>query len=144
MILDPAGHIRIAVLDLRNSMFFYGALFEKLGYIQVREEAWVTPHGLGFWLIQAEDLSQKHMHGTPGLHHFCFRARERSDIDQIYQFLLEMKTKIVHPPEEGPWGPGYYSVLFEDPDGIRIEVNHAPGRGVLEEGKSFNPAGDYK
>ena len=27
--------------------------------------------------------------------------------------------------------PGYYSVLFEDPDGIRLEVNHVPGKGLL-------------
>jgi hypothetical protein len=30
--------------------------------------------------------------------------------------------------------PGYYSVLFEDPDGIRLEVNHVPGKGVFEPG----------
>jgi hypothetical protein len=30
--------------------------------------------------------------------------------------------------------PGYYAVLFEDPDGIRLEVNHVPGRGLLEPG----------
>jgi hypothetical protein len=23
-------------------------------------------------------------------------------------------------------------VLFEDPDGIRLEVNHVPGKGLLE------------
>jgi hypothetical protein len=38
---------------------------------------------------------------------------------------------IVHPPEDGPWAPGYYSVLFEDPDGIRLEVNFVPGKGLL-------------
>ena len=38
---------------------------------------------------------------------------------------------IVHAPEEVPWAPGYYSVLFEDPDGIRLEVNHVPGKGLL-------------
>jgi hypothetical protein len=26
--------------------------------------------------------------------------------------------------------------LFEDPDGIRLEVNHVPGRGVFEPGVS--------
>ena len=31
----------------------------------------------------------------------------------------------------GAWAPGYYSVLFEDPDGIRLEVNHVPGKGLL-------------
>jgi hypothetical protein len=44
-----------------------------------------------------------------------------------------MGAKIVHPPEEGAWAPGYYSVLFEDPDGIRLEMNYVPGKGLLEE-----------
>jgi hypothetical protein len=28
------------------------------------------------------------------------------------------------------FAPGYYSVLFEDPDGIRVEVNHVRARGT--------------
>jgi len=36
-----------------------------------------------------------------------------------------------HPPQEDGFAPGYYPVLFEDPDGMRIEVNHGPGRGHL-------------
>jgi hypothetical protein len=47
----------------------------------------------------------------------------------------------VHPPEDGPWAPGYYSVLFEDPDGIRLEVNHVPGKGLLGDEARFNPVG---
>ena len=31
------------------------------------------------------------------------------------------------------YAPGYYSILFEDPDGIRIEINHVPSRGLLTE-----------
>jgi hypothetical protein len=42
-------------------------------------------------------------------------ARERSNVDAVYAPLLEMGANIVHPPEDGPWAPGYYSVLFEDP-----------------------------
>ena len=37
------------------------------------------------------------------------------------------------------WAPGYYYVLFEDPDGIRLEVNFVPGSGVLADGTQFNP-----
>ena len=33
--------------------------------------------------------------------------------------------------EEDGFAPGYYSVLFEDPDGIRLEINHVPGKGLL-------------
>jgi hypothetical protein len=34
-------------------------------------------------------------------------------------------------------------VLFEDPDGIRLEMNHVPGQGLLAEGVSMNP-GEYR
>jgi catechol 2,3-dioxygenase-like lactoylglutathione lyase family enzyme len=61
----------------------------------------------------------------------CFRARERADVDALHAFLQTIDARIVHPPEEGAWAPGYYSVLFEDPDGIRLEMNHVPGKGLL-------------
>ncbi len=78
-----------------------------------------------------------------GLHHFCFRARSRKDVDAIHRFVAgELKARIVHPPEEGAhFAPGYYSVLFEDPDGIRVEVNFVPGRGHLGEGGRLGPGG---
>jgi hypothetical protein len=34
-------------------------------------------------------------------------------------------------------------VLFEDPDGIRLEANFVPGSGVLQPGVKFNPAAGY-
>ena len=68
-----------------------------------------------------------------GLHHFCFRARSREDVDALHRFLAdELEAKIIHAPEEAPqFAPGYYSLLFEDPDGIRVEFNHVPGKGHL-------------
>ena len=67
----------------------------------------------------------------PGLHHFCFRARSREDIDEIFAFVDgELGARIIHGPEDGShFAPGYYSILFEDPDGIRVEFNHVPGKG---------------
>jgi catechol 2,3-dioxygenase-like lactoylglutathione lyase family enzyme len=78
-----------------------------------------------------------------GLHHFCFRARSREDVDAIHRFLVdELDARIVHPPEDGShFAPGYYSVLFEDPDGIRVEVNHVPGKGHFGEGGRLGPGG---
>jgi len=66
-----------------------------------------------------------------GLHHLCFRARQREDVDEVHGFLKELGARIVHPPQEDGWAPGYYSVLFEDPEGIRLEVNFVPGKGLL-------------
>ena len=78
-----------------------------------------------------------------GLHHLCFRARSREDVDTIHQFVAgELDARIVHPPEDGSqFAPGYYSVLFEDPDGIRVEVNYVPGKGHLGPGGRLGPDG---
>ena len=77
-----------------------------------------------------------------GLHHFCFRARSREDVDAIHRFLVDqLDAHIVHPPEDAHFAPGYYSVLFEDPDGIRVEVNHVPGKGHLGDGGRLGPGG---
>jgi hypothetical protein len=59
------------------------------------------------------------------------------------KFLSEMGATIVRGPLTGDWAPGYYYVLCEDPDGIRVEICHVPGAGVLAPGASFNPGRDY-
>ena len=88
-------------------------------------------HGVALSRAAEAYRSETFVQTRVGLHHLCFRAREREDVDEVYAFLIKTGAKIVHPPEEGPWAPGYYSVLFEDPDGIRLEVNHVPGKGLL-------------
>ena len=68
---------------------------------------------------------------TCGLHHVCFRARSIEDVKAVAEFAEhELKATMVHSAQDdSQFAPGYYSVLFEDPDGIRIEVNHVPGKG---------------
>jgi catechol 2,3-dioxygenase-like lactoylglutathione lyase family enzyme len=67
-----------------------------------------------------------------GLHHHCWRVRERGEIDEAHAFLVSIGAKIIHGPQDDAFAPGYYSVLFEDPDGIRLELNHVPGRGLFD------------
>jgi catechol 2,3-dioxygenase-like lactoylglutathione lyase family enzyme len=67
-----------------------------------------------------------------GLHHICFRLRSREDADTLHHFLRDIGAAIVHRPREDGWAPGYYSFLFEDPQGIRLEANFVPGKGLLE------------
>jgi len=77
-----------------------------------------------------------------GLHHFCLRARSREDIDALHAFVCEeLRAKVVHGPQDDDFAPGYYSVLFEDPEGIRVEVNHVPGRGHLGAGGRLGGGG---
>ncbi len=62
-----------------------------------------------------------------------FAPRERGDVDELHVFVSQLGAKIIRAPREDRWAPGYYSVLFEDPDGIRLEINHVPGRGLLKD-----------
>ncbi len=48
-------------------------------------------------------------------------------------YLYYIGGKLTRTPQyHEDWAPGYYSILFEDPDGIPIEANHVPGKGNLE------------
>jgi catechol 2,3-dioxygenase-like lactoylglutathione lyase family enzyme len=78
-----------------------------------------------------------------GLHHLCFRARRREDVDVIHEFAVAaLRARVIHPPEPGEqFAPGYYSVLLEDPDGIRIEVNFVPGKGHFGDNGRLGPQG---
>ena len=78
-----------------------------------------------------------------GLHHLCLRARSRDAVDKCAALVREMGATVVRGPAEDTWAPGYYSVLFEDPDGIRLEVNFVPGAGLLADGVQFNPGIGY-
>jgi hypothetical protein len=64
-------------------------------------------------------------------------------VDRVAALLKEMNATIVRGPLEGTWAPRYYYVLFEDPDGIRLEVNFVPGAGVLADGAQFNPSAGH-
>ncbi len=85
-------------------------------------------------LVREAPEENKHIpfdQDTCGLHHLCFRARSREDVDEIFAYVKkELDPKVIREPEDGPqFAPGYYSTLFEDPDGIRIEFNYVPGKG---------------
>ncbi len=137
MEISGIAHVQLTVNDLARCMEFYEKLLTFLGLTVVVK----APKGLycigGKTAIAVTRSSEEHRDSLfdqrrIGLHHICFRARSRDDAGEVYEFLKEMGTKIIHPPEEGPWFPGYYSVVFEDPDGLRLEVNHVPGAGYLK------------
>jgi len=43
---------------------------------------------------------------------------------------------------EGDFAPGYYYFVFEDPDGIRLEINYVPGKGLLTGDTPASPSDD--
>ena len=113
-------------------------------YEEAKRFYWQLMPALGLQPCLDEHAGERFVQGRVGLHHICFRARSREDVDRVASLLRDMNAHIVSEAKEGPWAPGYYYVLCEDPDGIRIEINHVPGQGVLAEDASFNPGGDWK
>ena len=139
MEINGIAHVQLTVSDFEAALPFYERLLVVLGMTPVmRQDGFFYcvggRTGVAISPAAEEHWGEKFVQKRVGLHHVCFRARERSDVDAVYALLLEMGASIVHPPEDGPWAPGYYSVLFEDPSGIRLEVNHVPGKGLLELG----------
>ena len=139
MEINGVAHIQLTVNDFASCSRFYKCLLPFLGLKLVLDTNEFIYHVGGRTAVAVtpsdpEQRAARFEQRRIGLHHVCFRARERTDVDALHEFLLELGATIVHPPEEGAWAPGYYSVLFEDPDGIRIEVNHVPGKGLLGAG----------
>lgn len=135
--INGIAHVQLSVRDLQRSRpFYYRLLHETFGMtIQYDEPEYFYciggRTGIAITPASGEFRDSRFHQRRVGLHHFCFRARSRDDIDRLYKVLKDMNATIVHPPEDGPWAPGYYSVLFEDPDGIRLEANFVPGKGNL-------------
>ncbi len=131
------AHAVLTVSDFQAGVAFYEPLLNFLGLTTVMNADSGFLYCVGgrtaVGVAPAADThrGERFVQQRVGLHHLCFRARSREDVDAVHNFLVARGTTIVHPPEDGPWAPGYYSVLFEDPDGIRLEVNFVPGRGLL-------------
>jgi catechol 2,3-dioxygenase-like lactoylglutathione lyase family enzyme len=136
MEINGIAHVMLTVSDFDACVSFYRKLLPFLGMkpvIDMDGMLYCVGGRTACGIVRADDAhrNERFVQLRVGLHHVCFRARERTDVDAIHAFVVEAGGKIVHPPEEGVWAPGYYSVLFEDPDGIRLEVNHVPGKGLL-------------
>ena len=137
MEVNGVAHTFITAGDFEASVAFYRRLLPFLGLREVAASAETYycvggRTGFGIRRPDPQHAGARFEQYRVGLHHHCWRARSREDVDEVHAFLRSIGAKIVHTPEDGPWAPGYYSVLFEDPDGVRLEVNFVPGRGLFD------------
>lgn len=140
--LNGVAHVILTAGDFKRSTDFWR---QMIGYLDLKlvldSDAMLYGVGgrtaIGIRTGSPENAGKRFDQGAPGLHHACFRMRDRDAIDRVGAWLADKDVTIIHAPQEEPWAPGYYSVLFEDPDGIRIEFNHVPGAGLLAEGQEI-------
>ncbi len=131
--INGMAHVVLTVSDFPRSRAFYASLLPAFGmksvfdgpkfsyFVGARTAIGIEPCDPAY---QGERFVQQRV----GLHHLCLRARSREDVDRCTSLLRDLGATIVHAPAQGTWIPGYYSVLFEDPDGIRL--GRVPGDGV--------------
>ena len=126
----PGGelhHLALEVSDLAASARFYAAFLGHFGY-----RPWLG--GQGFRkghtcvaLVQAP-ARQRAAGRRPGLDRLAFAAPSREAVDGfVSAFLAPRGLAPLHGgPVDDP--QGRYAVVFEDPDGLALEVVYAPWR----------------
>jgi catechol 2,3-dioxygenase-like lactoylglutathione lyase family enzyme len=137
MEINGIAHTFVTVGDFEKARAFYGELLPFLGLTKVIDipgTFYCVGGRTGFAIRECSEANrgERFDQNRVGLHHICFRARSREDVDEAYEFVKALGATIIHAPEEAVWAPGYYSILFEDPDGIRLEINFVPGKGLLK------------
>ena len=136
MEINGMAHVVLTASNFERSREFYRKLLPFLGLTpMIDSDSFYYCVGgrtaLGISAPSPEFAGAPFEQQRVGLHHICFRARERADVDELHRFVVAIGASIIRAPREDSWAPGYYSLLFEDPDGIRLEINHVPGKGLL-------------
>ena len=146
--INGMAHVILTVSQFDKAHAFYSGLLPKFGMTCVHDGPDFCYHvgartAIGIRKCDPEFTNESFQQYRVGLHHLCLRARSREDVDKTAALAAELGATIVRGPEERDWANGYYYVLFEDPDGIRLEVNFIPGSGLLKKDEGFGPVDDY-
>jgi len=147
--INGMAHVILTVSQFEAAKAFYGKLLPFFGMKIVFDgnDFFYGVGGrtaIGIQRCAEAHVGERFVQERVGLHHLCIRARSREDVDSCAAMVKELGARIIRGPEESAWAKGYYSVLFEDPDGIRLEINFVPGAGLLKEGEKLNSSrGDY-
>ncbi len=145
--VNGMAHVILTVSQFDAARAFYCELLPFLGMKKVFEGNNFVYHvggrtALGIQRCAEEFEGERFRQNRIGLHHVCLRARSREDVDGVAEKLRNMGATIDRGPMAGDWAPGYYYVVFEDPDGIRLEVNYVPGKGLLIDDDPLSPGDD--
>ena len=136
--LGSINHISITVSDLESAMKFFGPLLSFLGYtigervdyqdrslrVNVNER---NGTAVNLWQAQPELANHPFEVYEPGLHHVCWNAATRDQVDALAELLPSIGAEILDGPGEFSFASGgYYAVYFLGPDRIKFEVVHMP------------------
>jgi glyoxylase I family protein len=125
-------HTIITVNNYEQACRFYSWLMPKIGYTGGEHDygamkGWMGK-GMSFWVKKADArfASDTFNKDRVGLCEIAFKGDSRAQIDALAKDIEAQGGKILDPPKEYDYAPGYYAVFFSDPDGIKLEVVHLP------------------
>jgi glyoxylase I family protein len=133
------NHLALVASDLEPSLEFYNHLLGFMGYewvevpettqllMKTRLAAWASAEGsVTLRPAKPESAAKIHDRNAPGLNHIAFNAESRAAVDELHALLKRIGARVLDPPAEYPYFPGYYAVYFTDPDGVKIEFAYSP------------------
>ncbi len=141
------SHIEINVSDYRKSIRFYDLALKPIGWERLVCTSEFTSYCDGFSkLILSPAAASFVEHGfhrkRVGLNHIALYAHSKAEVDSYYDQVL-IRNGIASLYQRGPAGDDdYYSVLFEDPDRMKIELVYAP-RYCQKDSWPNNLEGDF-
>src|SRR2546423_10677875 len=105
--INGMAHVILAVSEWERWRPCYEALLSFLGLTRVLagEDSIYYVGGrtaVGVGRCKPEYEAQRFVQGSVGLHHFCFRARSRENVDQVFAFLRVQEGEIVSWTDGGP------------------------------------------
>ena len=122
-------HVEINVSDLARSIAFWGWLLPELGYelFQQWPEGRSWRSGESYVVFtQADDRYKNYgLHRKrPGLNHLAFWAESTEQVEGLPAKLAERGVKVLYTDRSADaiGAPSSYSLFFEDPDRIKVEV----------------------
>jgi len=128
-------HIDLSVSDVAAARRVYAPMLDFLGYTMVKDRPdgceWDLkgrePFGASLG-IRTATSGGSHDRYAAGLHHLAWRVESREAVDAAHALLVEHGIPVLDPPAHYPQYSGdYYAVFFADPDGLKLEIVHAPG-----------------
>jgi catechol 2,3-dioxygenase-like lactoylglutathione lyase family enzyme len=110
MELNGIAHTQLTASDIERSIAFYEPLlhfFEMKTIVKTPEIFYCLGSRTGIAISCAipQDQNDCFQQRRIGLHHFCFRAKSREDVDEIFKFVEGLGAQVVHGPQEDTFAP---------------------------------------
>ena len=116
------SHVDVRVSDRARAIAFYDAIFEPLGFERSQSEAWTT------YELRDETSQTATWFGftldpnvVPSSTRVALAAESCEVVDRATTAAMEAGARNIEGPDY-TYGPDYYAVFFEDPDGNKLEV----------------------